>query len=67
MEAVGTQAKELVKVPVTGVKELFSAPLVAIGMILFVLFVVLLVEAYKPGLFTGPVRKFLTAVGVKSA
>jgi hypothetical protein len=32
-----------------------------------VLFLVLLVEAYKPGLVTGPIKKLLNAIGVKAA
>lgn len=41
-------------------------PVLAIGVMFSVLLIVLLIEAYKPGLLTNPVRKFLGIVGVKS-
>jgi hypothetical protein len=42
-------------------------PIVALVVGFLVLFLVLLVEAYKPGLVTGPIKKLLNAIGVKAA
>lgn len=47
--------------------EIKSMPFMAIGIGVLFLILVLIVEAYKPGLFTGPIRSALTKVGVKSA
>jgi uncharacterized membrane protein (DUF485 family) len=63
-ESVVTQVKE---VPGTLVSTVRRTPVLAIGIMFMVLFIVLLIEAYKPGLLTGPVRSLLTAIGVKSA
>lgn len=60
MEAVTTQVKEIPKV-------VAKAPLMAILIGLIFLTVVLVVEAYKPGLFTGPISHLLTSIGLKSA
>jgi hypothetical protein len=49
---------------VSGVK---NKPIAAVATFFFILLFILIVEAYKPGLFTGPVKKLLGAVGVKSA
>ncbi len=67
MEAVGTQLKEVVHIPGKAARDLISAPIATIAMILFVVLIVLLVEAYKPGLLTSIPRKILLAVGLKSA
>ena len=67
MEAVTTQLKEIPRVPGEVVRSVISAPIAAFAMLVFILLVVLVVEAYKPGLLTGIPRKILTAVGVKSA
>ncbi len=42
-------------------------PFLAIGVMVGVLVIVLLIEAFKPGLITGPIRKGLRAIGVSSA
>lgn len=60
MEAVTTQVKEIPKV-------VAKAPLTAILIGLIFLAVVLIAEAYKPGLFTGPISHLLTAIGLKHA
>jgi len=44
-----------------------SKPFLAVGVMVGVLVIVLLVEAFKPGLITGPIRKALRAVGVSNA
>lgn len=60
MEAVSSQIKEIPQV-------VTKAPLLFIGLGLLFLMLTLLVEAYKPGLLTGPIRHILTAIGVKTA
>lgn len=62
-ESVATQIKETPKV-VFG--TLTRTPVLAIGVMFFVLLIVLLVEAYKPGLITNPIRRLLGVVGVKA-
>jgi hypothetical protein len=42
-------------------------PFAAIGIGFLFLILVLIIEAYKPGLFTGPIRSGLSKLGVKSA
>ena len=44
-----------------------SKPLVALVVGFLVLTLVLLIEAFKPGLITGPIRRMLQAIGVKNA
>jgi hypothetical protein len=63
-ESVGTQIKD---VPGTLVGTVRKTPVLAIGVMFGVLFLVLLLEAYKPGLFTGPVKSFLHMIGVSTA
>lgn len=63
-ESVATQVKDI---PGTVVGTLRRTPVLAIGVMFAVLFIVLLIEAYKPGLITNPVRKLLGVVGVKSS
>lgn len=60
MEAVTSQIKEIPQV-------VTKAPLLFIGLGLLFLMLTLIVEAYKPGLLTGPIRHVLTAVGLKSS
>lgn len=60
MESVKTQVTEIPKV-------VAKAPLMAILIGLLFLTVVLIAEAYKPGLFTGPISHLLTAIGLKHA
>jgi len=62
-ESVATQIKE---VPGTVVGTLRRTPVLAIGVMFAVLLIVLLIEAYKPGLITNPVRRVLGIVGVKA-
>lgn len=62
-ESVITQVKE---VPGTVVGTLRRTPVLAIGVMFTVLLIVLLIEAYKPGLITNPVRRVLGIVGVKA-
>ena len=45
--------------------EVKSMPFMAIGIGVLFLILVLIIEAYKPGLFTGPIRSTLTKIGVK--
>lgn len=42
-------------------------PYMAIGIGLLFLVLVLIVEAYKPGVITGPIRALLRGLGLKSA
>jgi hypothetical protein len=63
-ESVVTQVKE---VPGTLVSTVRRTPVLAIGIMFMVLFLVLLLEAYKPGLLTGPVKSLLHAIGVSTA
>ncbi len=48
-------------------KEIKSMPFMALGIGVLFLILVLIIEAYKPGLLTGPIRSALTKIGVKSA
>lgn len=60
MAEVVTQIKEVPKV--------FSrTPFLAIGVGLAFLILVLVVEAFKPGILTGPIRHALQAIGLASA
>lgn len=63
-ESVVTQVKDI---PSTIVGSVRHTPILAIGVMFGVLFLVLLLEAYKPGLFTGPVKSFLHMIGVSTA
>ncbi len=63
-ESVTTQVKDI---PSTIVGSVRHTPILAIGVMFGVLFLVLLLEAYKPGLFTGPVKSFLHMIGVSTA
>ncbi len=60
MEGVTKQIGEVPKV-------LTKQPLLFIGVGLLFLILVLVVEAYKPGLLTGPISHLLTSIGIKSA
>jgi hypothetical protein len=44
-----------------------KTPLLAIGIGLGFLVLVLIVEAFKPGLLTGPIRHLLVTLGLKGA
>jgi|KBSSwiStaDraftv2_1062776.scaffolds.fasta_scaffold05292_13 hypothetical protein len=48
-----------------GAKQFFTAPLVAITTALIGLVLVVLIEIFKPGLITGPIRRGLGLVGLK--
>jgi len=63
-EGAVTQVKEIIP---TAFHSARHTPILALGIVFLVLFAVLLLEAYKPGLLTGPVRRGLTALGLKSA
>ncbi len=63
-EDVIAQVKDI---PGTALSSVRHTPVLAIGIMFLVLMVVLLIEAYKPGLLTNPVRKLLTTIGLKSA
>lgn len=63
-ESVVAQIKDI---PGTAVGSVRNTPVLAIGIAFLVVILVLLIEAYKPGLLTNPARKLLTAVGLKSA
>jgi len=60
MEGVTKQISEIPKV-------VTKTPLLFVGLGLFFLILVLVVEAYKPGLLTGPISHLLTSIGIKSA
>ncbi len=62
-ESVVAQVKD---VPGTVINTVRKTPVLAIGVMFAVLLIVLLIEAYKPGLLTNPVRKVLGIVGVKA-
>ena len=62
--SVVSQVTEAPKVALSSVK---SKPIMAIGVSFLVLTLVLLIEAYKPGVITGPIRRMLRALGVKTA
>lgn len=56
-EGAMTQAKE-------GLHEPFKAPIAwIVGGVLF-LFLVLIIEAFKPGAITGPIKSLLAMVGI---
>lgn len=48
-------------------KTIKAKPLVALTVGFVVLTLVLLIEAFKPGLITGPIRRMLRALGAKNA
>lgn len=59
--------KQATEGPAVALGTLRRTPVLAIGLMFIVLFFVLLLEAYKPGLLTGPVKRLLNAIGVKNA
>jgi len=63
-EGVVAQVKSI---PGTAISTTKNTPILAIGIALLVVLIVLMIEAYKPGLLTNPMRKLLTSVGLKSA
>ena len=56
--------------PVAQIKEIphvvAKTPLLFLGLGVLFLIIVLIVEAYKPGLLTGPIRHVLTSIGLKT-
>ena len=64
MEPINTQITET---PAVIVKSVKNAPIMVILIAGFIIALVLFIEAYHPGLLTGPVRRGLMAVGLKSA
>lgn len=63
-ESVVAQIKDI---PSTAFSTTKNTPVLAFGIALLVIIIVLMIEAYKPGLLTNPMRKLLTTVGLKSA
>jgi hypothetical protein len=59
-EAVTTQIAE-------APKKFLTAPVMAVTIGAIFLLLVLFLEAYKPGIITGPFKSLLNAVGVKKA
>lgn len=59
-ESVPTQIKDIPKV-------VAKTPFLFIGVGILFLILVLIVEAYKPGLLTGPIRHALEAIGLKAS
>ena len=53
------------EVPKTAVATTMRRPLFALGMAFFLLAVVLIIETYRPGVITNPIRRFLAVFGVK--
>jgi hypothetical protein len=63
MSVVGDVKEGALDIP----RTIKNKPVVALAVGFFTLLLVLFIEAYRPGLITGPIKKLLTAVGVKSA
>lgn len=59
--------KQLEDVPKTLVNTAKGKPFMAIGVAVSVLVIVLIIEAWKPGLITGPIRSGLNKLGIKTA
>lgn len=60
-EGIGTQVVEAPKVALNTLKR---TPFLAITIAAIVLFLTLLIETYKPGVFTNPIRTALGAIGI---
>jgi hypothetical protein len=67
MESVKGQVADVVALPKGAIKDVMRRPIALVGSIFLTLVLVLLIEAYKPGIITGPIRRLLQAVGVKTA
>jgi len=63
-DGVVAQVKDI---PGTAIDAVKKTPVLAIGISLLVLTLVLLIEAFKPGIITGPIRRMLGMLGVKTA
>jgi hypothetical protein len=58
---------EALSAPKVALKTVKSKPWLAIGVFIVVLLFVILVEAWKPGFFTSPIRKGLQKLGILKA
>ena len=67
MDSVKGQVGDTLALPKDALKGVMARPVVIAGVVFLSLVFVLVVEAYKPGSFTGPVRRLLRAIGVKTA
>jgi len=67
MESLKGQVGDTLALPKDAIKGAFQKPVVIVGVLILALTFVLIVEAYKPGAFTGPIRRMLRAIGVKTA
>jgi hypothetical protein len=67
MDAVKTQVAEVVALPKKAVREAMTSPVVLLGVIFLVVTGVLIVEAWRPGIITSPIRRMLHAMGLKKA
>lgn len=69
MSVVAELAKpgEALAAPKTVLKTVKGKPWLAIGVLVTVLVVVVLVEAWKPGALTGPIRRALQKIGIIKA
>lgn len=47
--------------------DIRRTPWTAIGIGILFLVLVLIIEAYKPGMITGPIKSFLAMFGIKAA
>jgi hypothetical protein len=65
--AVVETAKEAVSGPKEVAKGLMTKPVIMLSIILTGLILVLVLEAFKPGLITGPLRAGLRKLGLKGA
>jgi hypothetical protein len=60
-------ASEVATDLVAGPKTAISRPLLFISIGLFFLLLVVIVEVFKPGVITDPIRKAVGMVGIKSS
>lgn len=67
MDSVKTQVADVAALPKGAIKDVMKRPIALVGGIFLTLVLVLLIEAYKPGIITNPIRRLLRAVGVKTA
>lgn len=67
MDTVKTQVADVVALPKGAVKDVMRRPVVLVGAIFLAVTFVLILEAYKPGIVTNPIRRLLRAIGLKTA
>ena len=48
-------------------RKFFTAPVMALSIGLLFMILVMILESFKPGLITNPIRKLLQTVGFKTA